>query len=147
MSNKKTLFEKFGGSSGIHEMAFGFHQKLLRDSHLRRYFRYLNIDDFVVLHQEFFEIALGRQEIQNKKTLEQVRHSFVVSQENFPRFTKHILDTLEKNGLEAEDRLEVQNRVIAYIETLTAKSYRTESNNYSNTKAQYKGNNYESCSV
>jgi len=117
MSNKKTLFEKFGGSSGIHEMAFGFHQKLLRDSHLRRYFRYLNIDDFVV------------------------------SQENFPRFTKHILDTLEKNGLEAEDRLEVQNRVIAYIETLTAKSYRTESNNYSNTKAQYKGNNYESCSV
>jgi len=154
MSKKQTLLEKFGGSTCIHEMAFGFHQRLLRDQYLRRYFRYLDIDDFVVLHQEFFEIALGRTQTQNENVLKTVRQSFIVDETNFSRFVQHILDTLEKNGLADKDRQQVVSRIAAYIQTLTGKDTFLEING--KRKKQSKENQstknnkedyYEGCSV
>lgn len=125
MSDYQTLLEKFGGSVGIHEMAFGFHQKLLKDQHLRRYFRYLDIDDFIVLQQEFFEVALGKPIKKNTTNFEQVRQGFGIEQKDFPRFAQYIIDTLEQNGLTAKDKAPILSRVTDFAEAITGMSYNT----------------------
>lgn len=126
MSNYQTILETFGGSAGIHDMAFVFHQKLLKDQYLRRYFRHLDIDDFVVLQQEFFEVALGKAITRKQGTLEQVRRGFGIEQEDFPRFAKHIIDTLKAKGVAAKDQSEIMGRVTAFAETITGMSYGTQ---------------------
>lgn len=119
MTNKTTLIEIFGGPSGIHEMVSGFHQRLVRDVKLRRYFRHQDVDAFVVLHQEFFEIALGRNTPTDSKIMKQVQESFPLEQKEFPIFIGHIIDTLELNGLDKDDKQDVIARIAAYIESLT----------------------------
>lgn len=99
-NEKRSLYERVGGESGIERLAMPFYDRVLAIPDLAPFFRHVPMDRLKVMQKEFFSEALGGPLFFVGRSLRQVHAGKGISKEIMRTFAECMLETLER---EVED--------------------------------------------
>ncbi len=117
--HEKSLYDRIGGEPKIAELVDRFYEKVIADSEIGFYFSHIPIDKLRHMQLEFFAMATGGPLLYSGRPLSEVHHPLAISRRELDRFTKHLIETLEEVGIEAQDVLEIVAKINLYADEIT----------------------------
>ncbi len=124
MSESTTsLYEKLGGEAGIESLIIAFYVKVMADPELAPFFRHTTIEKLHEMQKEFFTMALGGPDLYSGRTLAEAHHGRGIRPQHISRFVRHLLSTLEDEGVSDVEAREVCDRINLHANEITGVSY------------------------
>lgn len=102
--SETSLYERIGGEAAVTALIEDVYGRILADSKLRRFFENHSMERILSMQRELFCEALGGPLKYTGKPLSAVHHGQGIRMVHFQRFVGHVMDALEKAGLNAEER-------------------------------------------
>ena len=115
----ETLYDRIGGQLAIRELLHDFYDSVLADPELEPFFRKTSMEKLRRMQQEFFSTALDGPITYTGRPLSQVHHGRGITKHHFALFIGHLLNTIERRGINEQDVQYIIGRISTYANEIT----------------------------
>ncbi|RIK99311.1 MAG: group 1 truncated hemoglobin [Proteobacteria bacterium] len=119
MTRTPTLYDRLGGEAGIAALIDAFYGRVLGDPELAPFFEHASLERLRRMQSAFFGAALDGPVAYDGRSLAAVHYGRGIGLRHFALFVRHLLQTLQAQGLAEEDVLEVIARIDTYADEIT----------------------------
>lgn len=118
-SEPTTLYDRIGGEEAVTRLLAAFYERVLADPELSPFFIDIPIDKLRTMQREFFSAALDGPIGYTGRSLRAVHAGLGIRPDHVRRFLEHLVETLEGQGLDEDDRYDVYSRIAMRADEIT----------------------------
>lgn len=117
-----TLYQRIGGEETVAALVGAFYRRVMADEELGPFFARTSIEKLESMQREFFAAALDGPVEYSGRSLSEAHHGRGIRRRHVARFVAHLLATLEDQGLEERDVVEIYARINTYVDEITGRT-------------------------
>lgn len=118
-SQARTLYDRIGGAPVIASLVDDFYGRVLADPLLAPFFAETSVDRLRRMQREFFSAALDGPIEYSGLSLTEVHSGRGIQTRHFARFVEHLLSTLQAQGIDEQNVMDVISRINTYVTDIT----------------------------
>lgn len=119
MDTEETLYERIGGEEAVTSLLTAFYDRVLADPELSPFFTEVPVEKLRIMQREFFSAALDGPIGYRGRGLREIHAGLGIRPKHVRRFLEHLLETLEGQGLDEDDRYDVYSRIATRADDVT----------------------------
>jgi len=114
-----SVYDRIGGDAAVVRLVGAFYQRVLADPELGPFFVDVSIEKLRNMQREFFAEALGGPIRYTGRPLAAVHAGLGIQPRHLRRFLEHLLETLEDDALDEDDRYAIYSRIARRADEIT----------------------------
>lgn len=119
MDTEETLYDRIGGEEAVTSLLTAFYDRVLADPELSPFFTEVPVEKLRIMQREFFSAALDGPIGYRGRGLREIHAGLGIRPKHVRRFLEHLLETLEGQGLDEDDRYDVYSRIATRADDVT----------------------------